>query len=116
MYEKLPSLLGFQPKFSGGGPARFHLPLLYDLVARRNPKSIVVLGFGDGQAFFTFCQASREQRRGIAMHSCSAGSSGENAADDLAWHEGEGLRRKSFMVLAPASSRVRRGGAERVRR
>ena len=76
MYEKLPSLLGFQPKFSADGPARFHLPLLYDLVARQKPKSIVVLGFSDGQAFFTFCQASREQERGLPMHSYSAGSSG----------------------------------------
>src|ERR1700674_2252683 len=61
MFEKLPSLLGFQPKFYTGGPMRFHLALLYDLVASKKPKSIVTVGFGDGQAFFTFCQATREQ-------------------------------------------------------
>ena len=85
MFEKLPSLLGFQPKFSTGGPARFHLPLLYDLVARQKPKSIVVLGFGDGQAFFTFCQASREQAVGSQRTLLRRDRPGENASDDLAW-------------------------------
>ena len=61
MFEKLPSLLGFQPKFYVGGPIRSYLPLLYDLVACRKPKSIVTVGFGDGEAFFAFCQAAREQ-------------------------------------------------------
>jgi GT2 family glycosyltransferase len=85
MFEKLPSLLGFQPKFSTGGLARFHLPLLYDLVARKTPKSIVVLGFGDGQAYFTFCQASREQNVGSQCTVIRRDHPGENAADDLAW-------------------------------
>ena len=62
MFEKLPSLRGFQPKFYSGGPARFHLPLLYDLVAETKPKRVIALGFGDGQAFFTFCQAASEQK------------------------------------------------------
>src|SRR5438067_805265 len=61
MVDQLPSLLRFQPKFYSGGPGRFYLPLLYDLVASQKPKSIVASGFGDGEAFFTLCQAAREQ-------------------------------------------------------
>ena len=34
MFEKLPSLLGFQPKFFTGGPSRFHLALLHDIEQR----------------------------------------------------------------------------------
>ena len=62
MFKNLPSLLHFQPKFFVGGPARFYLALFYDLVALSRPKSIVTLGFGDGEAFFTLCQAVRENR------------------------------------------------------
>jgi GT2 family glycosyltransferase len=89
MFEKLPSLLGFQPKFYPGGPARFHLPLLYDLVARRTPKSIVVLGYGDGQACFAFCQASREQNADSQCTVVRRDPAGEDAADDLAWRNGK---------------------------
>src|SRR6266513_234623 len=62
MFKNLPSLLHFQPKFFVGGPARFYLALFYDLVALARPKSIVTLGFGEGEAFFTLCQAVRENR------------------------------------------------------
>jgi GT2 family glycosyltransferase len=89
MVEQLPSLLRFQPKFYSGGPARFYLPLLYDLVASKKPKSIVVLGFGDGDAFFTFCQAARElgvECRGSALR---REHTGEPEADDLAWRKGK---------------------------
>jgi len=89
MFENLPSLLDFKPKFHTGGPARFHLPLLYDLVASRKPRVIVTLGFGDGQAFFTFCQAVREQSiecRCIAIHREHAG---EKESDDVAWLKGK---------------------------
>ena len=88
MFEKLPSLLGFQPKFYPGGPARFHLPLLYDLVACKAPKSIVVLGYGDGQPCFTFCQASCEQNVGAQCTVVRKARAGEDAADDLAWRSG----------------------------
>ena len=70
MVDQLPSLLRFQPKFYSGGPARFYLPLLFDLVASKKPKAIVALGFGDGEAFFTLCQAARElgvECRGTAL-------------------------------------------------
>jgi GT2 family glycosyltransferase len=89
MFEKLPSLLGFQPKFYPGGPARFHLPLLYDLVARKAPRSIVVLGYGDGQACFTFCQASREQNVDSQCTVIRRDRAGEDAADDLGWRNGK---------------------------
>jgi len=87
MFEKLPSLLGFQPKFHAGGPLPPHLPLLYDLVASRKPKSIVTLGFGDGQAFFALCQAAREQNVEAQSTLVRRDRANENAADDLAWQK-----------------------------
>jgi hypothetical protein len=56
MFDKLPSLLGFEPKCYSGGPTRFYLPLLCERVTSKKPKSIVTLGFGDGQAFFSFAR------------------------------------------------------------
>ncbi|HZJ38451.1 MAG TPA: hypothetical protein VFD18_04705, partial [Chthoniobacterales bacterium] len=88
MFEKLPSLIGFQPKFYTGGPTRFHLPLLYDLVALTKPKTILTLGFGDGQAFFTFCQAVREQNIDCRCRALRRGHAGEKESDDSAWVEG----------------------------
>src|SRR5215831_124250 len=88
MFEKLPSLVGFQPKCYTGGPSRFHLPLFYDLVATQKPKVIVVLGFGDGQAFFTFCQAVREQNLSCQCVAVRREHEGEKEADDVAWGEG----------------------------
>jgi GT2 family glycosyltransferase/glycosyltransferase involved in cell wall biosynthesis len=88
MFEKLPSLLGFQPKFYTGGPTRFHLPLLYDLVASKRPKSIVTLGFGDGQAFFTLCQAAREQNIECQCVAVRREHAGEIETADLAWLKG----------------------------
>lgn len=89
MFEKLPSLLGFQPRFYTGGPTRFHLPLFYDLIAVTKPKTVVTLGFGDGQAFFTFCQAVREQNiecRCVAVRREHADEKGE---EDSAWLAGK---------------------------
>ena len=71
MLSELPSLHGFMPKFYRGGPIRFYLPLLYDLVAIEKPKLIVTIGFDEGEAFFTLCQAAREKRidcRCVAIH------------------------------------------------
>jgi len=48
MFEKLPSLRGFQPKFYSGGATRFHLPLLYDLVAGAKPKGRFAAELGLG--------------------------------------------------------------------
>jgi glycosyltransferase involved in cell wall biosynthesis/GT2 family glycosyltransferase len=89
MFEKLPSLLGLNPRFYTGGPTRFHLPLLYDLVASKKPRSIVTLGFGDGQAFFALCQASREhdiECQYVALHREDAA---EKEGDDVAWLQGK---------------------------
>lgn len=88
MFEKLPSLRGFQPKFYSGGPMRFHLPLLYDLVAEVRPKVIVTLGWADGQAFFTFCQAANEQGVDGQCVAVRRERAGESADDDAAWQKG----------------------------
>lgn len=87
MFEELPSLLGFQPKFHIGGPTRFHLPLAYDLVATARPKVVVTLGFGDGEMHFAFCQAARENGiscRLLAMRNPDDG----RPEDDNAWQAG----------------------------
>jgi GT2 family glycosyltransferase len=89
MLEKLPILLGFQPKFYTGGPSRFHLALLHDLVVSQKPKSIVTLGFGDGQACFTFCQAAREQDIDCRCAAVRREHAGEKETDDLAWLKGK---------------------------
>ena len=89
MVEQLPSLLRFQPKFYSAGPGRFYLPLLYDLVASQKPKSIVALGFGDGEAFFTLCQAAREQNLECRCAALRRDHAGEPEADDLAWRKGK---------------------------
>lgn len=88
MFDKLPSLREFQPKFYSGGPTRFHLPLLYDLVAETKPKRVVAVGFGDGQAFFTFCQAAREQKLDCTCLAVRWDRPGESEEDDVAWREG----------------------------
>ena len=89
MLEKLSSLLGFQPKFYSAGPVRLHLPLLYDLVASKRPRTIVTLGFGDGQAFFTFCQAAREQNVECRCVAVRREYVGESGVDDAAWLKGK---------------------------
>lgn len=90
MFEQLPSLRGFQPKFYSGGAPRFHLPLFYDLVAEAKPKRVVVVGFGDGQAFFTFCQAAKEQNVDCQCVAVRRDRPGEREEDDIAWQEGRG--------------------------
>ncbi|HEY2615622.1 MAG TPA: glycosyltransferase [Chthoniobacterales bacterium] len=85
MFENLPGLLSFRPGFYNRGPTRFHLPLLYDLVARRKPKSIVSLGLGDGQAFFTFCQAVREEKFVCSCTVVRRAHPAEKESDDRAW-------------------------------
>ena len=89
MFEKLPSLRGFQPKFYPGSATRFHLPLLYDLVAGTKPRQVVALGFGDGQAFFTLCQAASEQEVECNCIAVRRERAGEAEQDDAAWREGK---------------------------
>ncbi|HWM25107.1 MAG TPA: glycosyltransferase [Chthoniobacterales bacterium] len=107
MFEKLPSLLGFKPKFYTAGPARFHLPLLYDLVASRSPRSIVALGFGDGQAFFTFCQAARERNIDCQCLALRREHAGEREVDDLAWLQGKDYGDEFYGDLARFQSGAR---------
>ncbi|HKP05458.1 MAG TPA: glycosyltransferase [Chthoniobacterales bacterium] len=89
MFETLPSLLAFQPKFYSGGPVRFHLPLLYDLIATLKPGRVVTLGFGDGQAFFTFCQAVTELGLDGECVAVRRERDGEAETDDTAWEKGK---------------------------
>lgn len=107
MFEKLPSLLGFKPKFYTGGLTRFYLPLFYDLVARRSPRSIVTLGLGDGQAFFTFCQAAREQNIECQCVALRRDQAGENESDDVAWVKGRDYGDEFYGDLARFRSGVR---------
>jgi glycosyltransferase involved in cell wall biosynthesis len=88
MFDKLPSLHGFQPKFYSGDPMRFHLPLLYDLVADAKPKRVVAIGFGDGQGFFTFCQAANEHKVDCECVAVRRNRAAELEEDDVAWREG----------------------------
>ncbi|MDQ6862109.1 MAG: class I SAM-dependent methyltransferase, partial [Verrucomicrobiota bacterium] len=86
MFEKLPSLLAYQPQFYRGGPIGLHRPFLYDLVANAKPKLVVTVGFADGEAFFTLCQAAQEQ--GIAMRCLALPRDVGQASEDRAWREG----------------------------
>jgi GT2 family glycosyltransferase/glycosyltransferase involved in cell wall biosynthesis len=88
MFEKLPSLRGFQPKFYSGGFSRFYLPLIYDLVAHTNPKRVVIVGFGEGDIFFTCSQAATELKLDCECIAVRRDRVGESAEDDVAWREG----------------------------
>src|SRR4051812_39908268 len=87
MFEELPSLRGFQPEFYSGGPVRFHLPLLYDLAAATKPKTAVVIGIGEGEAFFTLCQAANEPGNNGQCIAVRRQRPGELKKEDRAWGE-----------------------------
>jgi GT2 family glycosyltransferase len=119
MFEKLPSLRGFQPKFYAGGPMRFHLPFLYDLVAETRPKSVVALGWSDGEAFFTFCQAADEQEVDCRCVAVRREHSGETTEADVAWQKGRedgeefyGDRARFFESTATALSEIADGSVD----
>ncbi|MGI8482247.1 MAG: hypothetical protein ACR2MF_09325, partial [Chthoniobacterales bacterium] len=86
MFEEPASLRRFQPKFYRGGATRFHLPLLYDLVAITKPRRIVTVGFGDGEAHLTFCQAVTELE--IAAKCVAVHRGGDEAEVDEDWIKG----------------------------
>jgi GT2 family glycosyltransferase len=88
MFENLPSPRGFQPKFYSGGPTSFHLPLFYDLIASEKPKLVVILGWSDGDAFFTFCQAATEHGVDSQCIAVRREREGESEEDDVAWRKG----------------------------
>ena len=88
MFERLPSLRGFQPTFYSGGPTRFYLPLVYDLVAQGKPKRLVVLGFGDGDVFLTCCQATTEQKVDCDCVAVRRDRAAESSEGDSSWQRG----------------------------
>jgi GT2 family glycosyltransferase/glycosyltransferase involved in cell wall biosynthesis len=88
MFDELPSLRGFTPKSYFGGPLRFYLPLLYDLVASAKPKVSVVIGLGEGDAFFTLCQATEESGEEGVCVAVRRERAGESEAEDESWREG----------------------------
>jgi O-antigen biosynthesis protein len=84
--SELPSLHDFTPKSYRGGPIRFYLPLLYDLVAVEKPRLVVTIGFDEGDAFFTFCQAAQEKR--IDCHCIAIRREEGQESDDAVWQAG----------------------------
>ncbi len=100
----LPSLLAFQPRFYRGGPIRHHLAFLYDLVATRRPRRIVVLGFGNGEAFFTLCQAVRETGLEAECTAIWRGAAGEDRETDPAWKEGQRYAAETYGEFAQFSA------------
>ncbi|MBA3960898.1 MAG: glycosyltransferase [Chthoniobacterales bacterium] len=81
MFEKLPSLRGFQPQWFTGGSAAYSLPLIYDLVALTKPARVVTHTFGDGQIHFAVCQAVKEL--GLTTRCIALGRDG--AIEDETW-------------------------------
>lgn len=95
---KLPSLHDFVPKFYLGGSVRSCLPMLYDLVAINKPRLIVTIGFDEGEAHFTFCQAAQEQRlkcRCVAIRRDDA-----EEKDDEAWQRGKAYGEEFYAEVA----------------
>lgn len=88
MSTNLPGWREFVPKFYRGGVIRSYLPLLYDLVSINKPQLIVTVGFDEGDAYFTFCQAADEQ--GVKCQ-CIAVRRGDpkTEKDDKAWQKGK---------------------------
>jgi GT2 family glycosyltransferase len=119
MFEKLPRLREFQPKFYSGGATCFHLPLLYDLVAEVKPKRAVALGFDEGQAFFTLCQAANEQGIDGECVAVRREHPGEAEEDDAAWAEGRdygeefyGRRVRFFSNSSAAVAEIAEGSVD----
>jgi GT2 family glycosyltransferase len=90
----------FEPKFFTGGPTRFYLPLLCDIVVQEKPALIVTLGLGDAQAHLAFCQSVADQNlvsRCVAVRRARAD---ESAIDDPAWQYAEKATRKFFANIS----------------
>jgi GT2 family glycosyltransferase/glycosyltransferase involved in cell wall biosynthesis len=119
MLENLPSLRGFQPKFYSGGPARFYLSLLYDLLAAAKPKRAVVIGLGDGEALFALCQAAVEQKVECECVAVRRDREAESENDDAAWQNGRGYgeefygkRARFFSTSATALAEMADGSVD----
>ena len=119
MFEELPSLRGFQPKFYSGDSMRFHLPLLYDLMSAAEPKRVVVLGFGNGDAFFALCQAATERRIDCNCIAVRRDRAGDSEEADAAWNDGKdygeefyGTRAHFFANRAAALKAITEGSVD----
>ncbi len=99
----MPGVDTFVPRFYHGGLVRFYLPLLYDLVAVNRPRSVVTIGFAEGDAHFTFCQAAQEQR---VKGRCLAVRRGkpESEKDDEAWQKGRAYGEEFYATAAQFAS------------
>ena len=90
----------FEPRFFTGGPTRFYLPLLFDIVAQERPALIVTLGLGDAQAHLAFCQAVAEQSlssRCVAVHRAQPR---EPATNNPAWQLAQEASAKCFATVS----------------
>jgi len=90
----------FEPKFFTGGPTRFHLPFLFDIVLREKPTLIVTLGLGDAQAHLAFCQAVTEQSLSTPCVGIRRARADEAANDDLAWQSAKKATAKFFPAIS----------------
>src|SRR5436190_9262784 len=104
MPVELPSLLAFQPHYYRGGAVKHHLPFLYDLTVTVRPERIVVLGFGEGEAFFTFCQAVRENGLSCDCTAIWRGAALDEREADQAWQQGKKYADESYREFARLSS------------
>ena len=90
----------FEPKFFTGGPTRFYLPFLFDIVLQEKPTLIVTLGLGDAQAHLTFCQAVVEQNLSSRCVAIRRPRADESANDDSAWELAEKATAKFFPTVS----------------
>src|SRR6478672_4815465 len=91
----------FEPTFFTGGPTRFYVPFLFDIVAQEKPRLIVTLGLGDAQAHLTFCQAVIEQNLSSRCVAVRRIRRDESAIDDPGWQ-----RAQKAIQTFPAVSRL----------
>ena len=90
MFEKLPSLRGFQPKFYSGGPRDFICRCSTIWWPARGPKSIVTLGIRRRAGLLHLLPGGARTEASIANASPFAGSApGESEEDDVAWRKGK---------------------------
>jgi GT2 family glycosyltransferase/glycosyltransferase involved in cell wall biosynthesis len=90
----------FEPKFFTGGPTRFYLPFLFDIVLQEKPTLIVTLGLGDAQAHLAFCQAVAGRNLSSRCVAIRRPRADESANDDSAWELAEKATAKFFPTVS----------------
>ena len=90
----------FEPKFFTGGPTRFYLPFLFDIVVQEKPTLIVTLGLGDAQAHLAFCQAVAGRNLSSRCVAIRRSRANESANDDSAWELAEKATAKFFPTVS----------------